>query len=105
MARTTRRRDKSNYSWILSDWVKVNGFYQYVSINKNSEEGKKLLALYHSDHGHGRYGYNTAPHWYRRNCNKEASNIEKNELHLWIKYGEQYEVPKPKRVCDASWYW
>lgn len=110
MAKTIRRRKaKFNYSaYVLCDLVRVPGEYrsEWVSIDRHSDEGRRKLARYHSDAGFGAYGHGCAPHWYRRLRNKKAAAVERQYLHRWKKLGdEQYEVPWPARVNDASWYW
>lgn len=103
MARTFRRKSGMyHYGWVLIDW----STYSDRELDRHSDEGKRRLARYHSDAGCGGYGGGTAPHWYRRHRNKLATNREKQCLYRWAKLGdEQYEVPKPVRVSDASWYW
>lgn len=107
MARTIRRKSATfNYEWVLRDWCFDAGYIRRVEIDRHSPDGREKLARYHGDAGCGRYGSRTAPHWYRRSCNKKASNTEKQYLHLWKKMVDgQYEIPKPTRVSNASWYW
>jgi hypothetical protein len=109
MAKTIRRKNhKYNYSWVLRspDWILIGGMYQRIptTLDRHSKAGKKALAEYHADGGFGSYGQASAPHWYRRMLNKKATNKEKNQLDRWVKDND-FEVPKPVRVGDASWYW
>ncbi len=108
MARTIRRKNvKHNYDWVLIHYACAWFDTRVTSvIDRHSKEGKKKLAVYHSDAGFGSYCKKSPPHWYRRWRNKVATNIEKQAIHRWKKLGnEQFEVPKMVRVKDASWYW
>ena len=106
MARTIRRKNvKYHYDWVLTETVRTSGMYGYrVRVDQHSKAGKKLLAEYHSDSGFGDYSHMSPPHWYRRYRNKVATSKEKQHIIKYLKDPE-YEVPKPVRVGDASWYW
>ena len=103
MSRTFRRRKTGyNYWWVCRDYCWDRPF-QY---DRHSIEGRKKIALYHSDAGFGDYSHKPAPHWYRRLLNKKCTRQERAEVHLWLLRGEEgFEVPKFKRVKDASYYW
>lgn len=108
MARTFRRKQAQYHlRWVLHDWQWVQDRTHLVKIriDEHSPEGRKLIARYRSDAGFGDMQHMTAPHWYRRSMNKQFNQTEKQQLSRWLKYDSAYEVPLPRRVRNASWYW
>lgn len=81
MSRTIRRKTKiiKVNSWILWDWSSRIGFMQYGQFAKDSKEGKKALAKFHSDAGVGDL------------CYKSRAG--------WAKYYERRNI---RRVCDEA---
>lgn len=105
MSRTIRRKNTSYNDYLtLGDWKLSNGIFQPFIIDRNSLEGKKLLAKYHSDHGFGDYSHACPPRWYRKLRNKTSTMREKQYVAKWMK-NPDYEVPKFVRVSDAPWFW
>jgi len=106
MSRTTRRKNPhGDMYWVTSELQRVEGSYQYVwvALDVQSDKYKKNLALYRSDAGYGSYGNGTAPHFYRRMCNKKATMKEKQEVKKFFKLLDYDPVLCP-RVSSASWY-
>lgn len=106
MSRTFRRKNTDwNARWALSELVRSTGIRWYWKpLDRNSKEYAKKKAEYHSDAGFGDYGHATAPRWYRRLLNKSCVMREKQEINRFLR-SPDYEVPKPRRVSDAGWYW
>ena len=108
MSRTFRRKgtDKQNAWWAFSELQKIEGIYkwEWVPLIKGTKEYKKKVAWYHSDSGCGSYAGKTAPRFYRRMCNKQATMKEKQEVNKVFKIIDYDPVTCP-RVSSASYYW
>lgn len=109
MSRTFRRkRGKYHYEWVLRDYRVVestHGWYiQDFQIERHSESGRRKIARFHSDAGFGDYRWKSAPHWYRRLCNKKFARADQRLVHGFIR-GESEDVVASPRARNASWYW
>lgn len=112
MSRTYRfrksKKDLVHSSWVLTKWEDIRDAesrYRYcikVSIDRKSVEGKKKLALFHSDKQKGFYN-GRGPNWFfTEYCQKPYRANAREQLHKAMKDPE-YEVmllSKPKRI-----YW
>lgn len=98
MSRTIRRKNTTySYYWdVGSSW--------WYRLKPTLEECIQEKAKYHSDSGWGSYNRMAAPHWYRRYLNKREKTKEKLDILKFCR-SEEYDVLKPKRVRNASWYW
>ncbi len=103
MSNTIRRKHHvyNYYRWVLRDYA--FGGMPTKCVSKKSSEGRKRLAVYHSDAGFGDYGHASPPHWYRRYMNKRMSYKEKQVVKRALK--SDFEATLEKRVRNASWYW
>lgn len=81
MSNTIRRKTRriSPSSWVLQDWDNRIGFMYYGKLSKDSKEGKKAIAKFHSDAGVGDL-------WYKGRAG-------------WAKYYERRNI---RRVCDQA---
>lgn len=87
MSRTIRRKTKKikSSSWILWDWNSPIGFMEYAFHTKDSKEGKKAIAVYHSDAGCGDLWYKSRAGWakkierkkYKRQCIQALNKYRK----------------------------
>ena len=98
MSRTIRRKNTQyNYYWEhRSFWL--------LRHERSTEECVQEKAKYHSDAGFGSYNKMAAPHWYRRYLNKREKTKEKLDVLRFCR-NDEYDVLKPRRVRNASWYW
>ena len=98
MSRTLRGKNTAyNYYWNFKG-------YSWFRREYTPEECVQEKAKYHSDAGFGSYDKMAAPHWYRRYLNKREKTKEKLDILKFFK-NEKYDVLKPKRVRNASWFW
>lgn len=105
MARTIRRKTMTReYPSILARDVydyRRRGIWE--SVEARSPEGRRRIALFHSDVGTGRHMGQTAPRWFRHLRNRRVARMEQRELIRWQRRVD-YEIPKAVRVNDATWY-
>lgn len=104
MSRTYRRRKdtKDDLRWLLSDYIiGENWTYRRISIDKDSDLGKRKLMEYHSE------AYSNfcepGPHWYRNITTERPQRREaKRQLNEFLKDPEFVVILNPK---DKLEYW
>jgi hypothetical protein len=107
MARTYRFNKgkdawRMNDSWILRDW-KYSRFGTSGWIDPQSVEGKKLIAMYHSDRKHGVMVWN-GPSWFHRmRSQKPHRTRAKRELHKF-KIDPEHEVIIENKPPRQYWW-
>lgn len=65
MSRTYRRRgERHEYRWVLREWTFEQGYLEPVVLDRNSPEGGRAIARFHSDAQVTMKA--GAPRWFRR---------------------------------------
>ena len=91
MARTFRRKhERHEYRWLLG--------YR----NPDSREGRKALAIFHSDKTVTMTG---APRWYRKVSDHRIRTANDRMLRRWLIDAQFDPVFQAWHKHDANWHW
>lgn len=107
MARTYRRRHVSDWeSFVLSDHIvhrHVNGqlWFQRVTVDRKSEEGRRLLARYHSD----KRFQNGPPRSYRRPYHHSDRQACRQAIFVWVQREDHDFLAPAPHLHSAGWDW
>jgi len=104
MSRTYRRRgERHEYRWVLCDWTFESGYLQRVEFDRNSPEGRRAIARFHSDCQVTMAG--SAPRWFRRLFKRRQRNANAKELLMWIADPSYAPQLIARHRNSAKWAW
>ena len=104
MSRTYRRRGECHeYRWVLSDFVFELGCLMRVAIDRDSPEGRRAIACFHSDADVTMKG--GVPHWFRRIFKRRQRNANTRELLHWLADPGYDPVMSVRHRSSAKWAW
>ena len=103
MSRTYRRKSCGyEYRWVLKDWDFPNGRIREIKYDQNSEKGKALVSVFHSD---STSTMEQVPKWYKvQFCRRPFRRKVREALIQAVKYLNE-DIPFPVVKKDAMYYW
>jgi len=108
MSRTYRRKNQTHdYRWVLRDYARPAGSHSRfmlvpVDIPASSQEGRKRLAKYHSDHA---CVYGQAPRHFRKLFKRSQRMEHRLEIARGLKDSEYPVQCDPRTRHSATWAW
>jgi len=104
MSRTYRRRsERHEYRWVLSDFVFESGCLTRVPIDRDSSEGRRAIARFHSDAEVTMKS--GVPRWFRRIFKRRQRNANTRELLRWLAGSGHDPVMSIRHRSSAKWAW
>lgn len=104
MSRTFRRRRHCyEYRWVLRVGDSVIPYSARTPLDRNSAEGRRELARYHSDAYEG--VRSPAPRWYRREFDHRLRTRNDRELRRWLADSGYDPVTQVRHLHRANWSW
>jgi hypothetical protein len=104
MSRTYRRKNETqDYYWVLREWHFRRTYFDVTHHDKNSQEGKRRIKVYHSD---AQCTMDNAPSWFKLiYARRPFRRKEQVALIKAVKYIEE-DIPFPVRRKSVLWdYW
>jgi hypothetical protein len=104
MSRTfRRRRHRYDYRWALLDPGSPGLFWSRKLLDKNSREGRRAIARFHSD------AYfsvrSPAPRWFRSEFDHQLRTRNDRELRRWLADPGYDPVTQVRHLHRANWSW
>jgi hypothetical protein len=104
MSRTCRRRrERYEYRWVLSDFVFESDCLTRIPIDRDSPEGRRAIARFHSDAQATMKG--GVPRWFRRIFKRSQRNANTRELLHWFADSGHDPVMNARHRGSAKWAW
>jgi hypothetical protein len=104
MSRTYRRRGEHHeYYWMLRDWESAEPFGARIRLDRNSKEGRRALARFHSD-AEVTMG-SSAPRRYRRVFDHKLRSMNDRQLRRWLADPGYDPVFQIRHLHCANWSW
>ena len=104
MSRTyRRRRERHEYSWVLREWTFELGFVQPIELDRNSPEGRRAIARFHSD---AQVTMESGPpRWFRRLFKRRLRNSNTRQVLKWIADPSWEPLTTARHRNSAKWAW
>ena len=104
MSRTYRRRsERHEYLWVLREWTFERGYFEPVLLDRNSLEGRRAIARFHSDAQVTMNG--GAPRWFRRLFKRRHREADARELLRWLSDPGYEPMMNARHRNSARWAW
>jgi hypothetical protein len=104
MSRTYRRRgERQEYRWVLREWTFESGVTKRIMLDRNSDEGRRALARFHSDAQATMKG--GVPHWFRRIFKRRMRNANTHEFLRWLADPGYEPMVRARHRNSAKWAW
>jgi len=104
MSRTYRRRgERHEYRWVLREWIFESGGLTPILLDRNSFEGRRAIARFHSDAQFTMKG--GVPRWFRRIFKRRQRNANTRQLLRWLADPGYDPVVNARHRSSAKWAW
>jgi hypothetical protein len=104
MSRTYRRRgERHEYRWVLREWTFESGHLMRITLDRNSPEGRRAIARFHSDSEVTMKG--GAPRWFRRIFKRRQRNANTREWRRWLADPSRDPIINVQHRNSAKWAW
>lgn len=104
MSRTYRRRGAQyEYRWVLLDCTLERGYIERFEIDRNSSEGRRAIARFHSD---AQVTLNSGPpRWFRRLFEKSQRSANTRQMLRWLADPAYEPLINARHRHSAKWAW
>ena len=104
MSRTYRRKgERHEYRWVLREWTFELGHLQRIMLDRNSIEGRRAIARFHSEAGNPTKG--GVPRWFRRIFKGRQRNTNTREFVRWLAAPDYEPLMRVRHRNSAKWAW
>jgi hypothetical protein len=104
MSRTYRRRgERHEYGWVLREWTFEAGHVKRVMLERNSPDGRRAIARFHSDAQVTMKG--GVPRWFRRIFKRRQREANTRQLLRWLADPGYEPVMSARHRNSAKWAW
>ena len=104
MSRTYRRRgERQEYRWVLHEWTFEAGHLQCIMLDRNSTEGRRAIARFHSDAQMSMTG--GVSRWFRRIFKRRQRGANTRELLRWLADPGYEPLMNARHRNSAKWAW
>jgi len=105
MSRTYRRRgERQEYRWVLREWTFESGHLQRIAVDRNSAEGRRAIARFHSD-AQVTTMNGGVPRWFRRLFKRRQRAKNDRELRRWLGDSRYEPLMNARHRNSAKWAW
>ena len=104
MSRTYRcRGERQEYRWVLRERTLESGVLKPITLDRNSDEGRRAIARFHSDAEFTMKG--GVPQWFRRIFKRRLRNANTREFLRWLADPGYEPMMRARHRNSAKWAW